>query len=131
MGGLLRLRNPLVVTNINDEGALGTTARASLAQASEKFKNWPLELAFHTQHGRATCPSVIAKNVATLLTADLHPMGNTEIWSGNQISTSLAARIPITMDEDGCPAEEQPFPQTNKILQSFVPLWEHSIQDWA
>ena len=68
---------------MNDEGALGVTARASYAQAAEKFKNWPLELAFHTHNGHATCPSVIGRNVATLLTADLHPMSATEIWSGN------------------------------------------------
>ena len=69
--------------------------------------------------------------MATLLTADLHPMGNTEIWSRNQISTSLTTTIPITMDEDGCPTKEQPYPQPIKILQKLVPLWEHSIHDWA
>ena len=41
---------------LNDEGALGATARASLHQATTKFKNWPLELAFHTTRGHATCP---------------------------------------------------------------------------
>ncbi len=70
-------------------------------------------------------------NVATLLTADLHPMGATEIWSSNQISASITARIPIITDEDGCPEEEQPFPPPTKILQRLVPLWEHSIIDWA
>ena len=116
---------------LNDEGALGTTARASLRQASVNFKHWPLELAFHTAKGHATCPSVIGRNVATLLTADLHPMGDTEIWSGNQISTSLTANIPITTDEDGCPVDTQPFPPTINILHRLVPLWEHSICTWA
>jgi len=30
-----------------DEGALCTTARASLNKAACKFRHWPLELAFH------------------------------------------------------------------------------------
>ena len=34
-------------------------------------------------------------------------------------------------DEDGCPAEEQPFPPTTKILRRLAPLWEHSLHDWA
>jgi hypothetical protein len=37
---------------INDEGTLGTTARISLRQVTGKFKNWPLELATHTQSTR-------------------------------------------------------------------------------
>jgi hypothetical protein len=116
---------------LNDEGALGVTARASLRQATVKFTHWPLELAFHSVRGHATCPSVIGRNVATLLTADLHPMGDTDIWSGNQISSSLTIRIPVTMDEDGCPTETQPFPPTIKILQRLVPLWENAIHTWA
>ena len=66
-----------------------------------------------------------------LLTADLHPMGTADIWSGNQISHSITARIPTITDEDGCPAEEQPFPTIINILQKLVPLWEHSIHTWA
>ena len=73
-------------------------------------------MAFHTAKGHATCPSVIGRNVATLLTADLHPMGDTEIWSGNQISTSLIARLPIIMDEVDCPTIKQPFPPVINIL---------------
>ena len=64
---------------LNDEEALGATAIASLRQVTGKFKNWPLELAFHNHKGHATCPSVIGRNVATLLTADLHPMRYTTI----------------------------------------------------
>ena len=116
---------------LNDGGALGIAARASYAQAAQKFIHWPLELAFHTHRGHATCPSVIGKNVATLLTADLHPMGTTDIWSGNQISHSITARIPTITDADGCPEEAQPFPPIIKILQKLVPLWEHSIHEWA
>ncbi len=41
---------------LNDEGALGATAKTSLHQASAKFKHWPLELAFHTTRGHATFP---------------------------------------------------------------------------
>jgi hypothetical protein len=58
-------------------------------------------------------------------------MGNAEIWSGNYILDSITARIPIITDEDGCPAEEQPFPPKTKILQKLVPLSEHSIHTWA
>ena len=64
---------------LNDEWALGVAARASYTQAAQKFKHLPLELAFHTHKGHATCSSVIGRNVATLLTADLHPMGAREI----------------------------------------------------
>ena len=64
---------------LNDEGALGVAAMASFSQAAENFKHWPLELVFHTHNGHASCPSVIGKDVATLLTADLHPMSETEI----------------------------------------------------
>jgi hypothetical protein len=116
---------------LNDEGALGVTARASFTQAATKFQHWPLELAFHTHNGLATCPSVIGRNVATLLTADLHPIGDMEIWSGNQIATTITSRIPITTDEDGCPREDQPFPQATTILYKLAPLWEHSIHEWA
>jgi hypothetical protein len=54
-------------TNIlNDQGALGATARASLTQAAATFQHWPLELAFHFHRGgRPLCPSVIARNIAT------------------------------------------------------------------
>ena len=33
---------------LNDNEALGATARASLFQAAAKFKQLPLEIAFHT-----------------------------------------------------------------------------------
>jgi hypothetical protein len=95
-----------------------------------QIKNWPLELAFHTHKIHATCLSVIGRNAATLITADLHPLGDTEIWSGNQILTSITTQIPITMDEDGCPTKDQAFPQSTKILHKLVPLWEHSIHNW-
>ena len=58
-------------------------------------------------------------------------MDNEGIWSGNQISGSITAKIPIITDEDGCPAEEQPFLKKTKILHKLVPLWEHSIHAWA
>ena len=57
-----------------------------------------------------------SRNVATLLTADLHPMGTADIWSGNQISHSITAKIPTITDEDGCLAEDQPFPPIINIL---------------
>jgi hypothetical protein len=37
---------------LNDEGALGTTARASLQSASAKFRHWPLEMTFHSHRDR-------------------------------------------------------------------------------
>ena len=69
---------------LNDEGALGTTARASLHSASAKFRHWPLEMAFHSdRESIPICSSIVARNKATLLMADLHPVGGPEIWSGN------------------------------------------------
>ena len=95
---------------LNDEGALGATARASLQRASTKFRNWPLELTFHTLRDRTpACKSVMARSMATLLFADLHPTGRPEIWSGNQISTSISSLIPFHLDEDGCPLQTQAF----------------------
>ena len=105
---------------------------ASYTQAAQKLKHWPLELAFHAHKGHATCPPVVGRNVATLLTTDLHSMRATEIWSGNQISASITAKIPVIMDEDGCLEEDQPSPPPRiKILQRLVPLWEHSVLDKA
>jgi hypothetical protein len=106
---------------LTDEGFLEVTVRASYTQAATKFKHWPLELAFHTHNGLATCPSVIGRNVATLLTVDLHPMGNMEIWSGNQVATTITSMIPITTDVDGCPTADQPFPQTKKFFYKLTP----------
>ena len=36
-----------------DEGALGVTARASIQRASDKFRHWPIEMAF-LKHGDHT-----------------------------------------------------------------------------
>ena len=59
---------------LNDEGVLGTTARASLHGAASKFRHWPLELAFHSRKSESPlCPLIIARNMATLITTDLHP----------------------------------------------------------
>jgi hypothetical protein len=65
---------------LSDKGALGTTARASLQLASAKFRHWSLEIAFHSHRGRLPlCPSIVARNMATLLMADLHLVGGLEI----------------------------------------------------
>ena len=115
---------------LNDEGALGTTARASLTMASAKFRHWPLELAFHSQRGRTPiCSSIVVRNMATLLTADLHLVGGPEIWHGNQISTSISSKIPIHLDDDGCPMEVQLFPLATFLLRKPAPLWEHGIHN--
>ncbi len=104
---------------LNDEGALGTTARASLQTTSAKFRHWPLEMAFHSHRGRIPiCSSIVSRNMSTLLMADLHPVGGPEIWSGNQISTSISSRIPVHLDEDGCPLEVQPFPSRRSCFEN-------------
>ena len=90
---------------LNDKGAMGTTDRASLNIASaNKFRHWPLELAFYSHRGRIPiCSSIVARNMVTLLMADLHPVGGPEIRSGNQISTSISSWIRVHLDGDGCP----------------------------
>ena len=77
------------------------------------------------------CSSIVTRNMATLLMADLHPVGGPEIWFGNQISTSISSRIHVHLDEDGCPLEVQPFPQATFLLQKLAPLWEHGIHKWS
>ena len=42
-----------------------------------------MELALHTHKEHATFPFVIGRNVAMLITADLHPMGDVDILMGN------------------------------------------------
>ncbi len=96
--------------------------RASLHHAATKFKHWLVELAFHTHKSHGTCPSIFAKNAATLLAADLHPLGDVKIWASNQIVTSIANKIPVTMYDEGCPMEEQPFLSSLNILHNLAPL---------
>ena len=73
----------------------------------------------------------MARSMATLLLADLHPTGGPEIRSGNQISTSISSLIPIQLDEDGCPLLTQPFPEATFLLKKLTPLWDHGFHDWA
>jgi hypothetical protein len=50
---------------LNDEGALGTTARASLQTASAKFRHWPLEMPFNSDRGHIPIySSIVARNTA-------------------------------------------------------------------
>ncbi len=87
-------------------------------------------MAFHSRKGQAPlCPSIVARNMATLLMADLHPVGGPEIWSGNQIFTYIATRIPIDLDDEGCPCENQSFPQSTHLLGKLGPLWEYGIHN--
>jgi hypothetical protein len=72
---------------------------------------------------------MVARNMSTLLTADLNPTRGPKIWSGNQISTSLAKRIPIQTDENSCLLDTQQFPQPALILQKLVPLWENGFHN--
>jgi hypothetical protein len=69
--------------------------------------------------------------MATLLLANLHPTKGPEIWSGNQISTSITSLIPIQLDEDDCPLQTQPFPEAMFILKKLTLLWDHGIHDWS
>jgi len=81
---------------LNDEGALGVTARASLQRASARFRHWPIELAFHTLIDELpACKSVVARSMTALLLADLNPTGGPKIWYGDRISTSISSIIPI------------------------------------
>jgi len=89
-------------------------------------------MAFHSHRGRTPiCSSIVARNMATLLIADLHPVGGPEIWSGTQISTSISSRIPVHLDEDGCPVDIQSFPQRTLLLRQLSPLWEHGFHIWS
>jgi hypothetical protein len=112
---------------LNDEGALGTTTRASIRRASNMFRHWPLELAFHSRRKGRTpiCTSGMARHIATLLTADLHPTDGPEIWSGYRISSSITSKISFQTDSDGCPLDNQPFPPPLFLLHKLTPLWEH------
>jgi hypothetical protein len=92
----------------------------------------PLEMAFNSHRGRIpVCSSIVARNMATLCMADLHPVGGPEIWSSKQISPSIASRISVHLDENGCPLEVQPFPQATLLLRKLAPLWEHGIHNWS
>ena len=71
--------------------------------------------------GRPLCPSIAARNIATLIAANLHPLGVPESWSGNPISTTLTLSIAITTDEDGCPTPIQPCTRVNRILRNSSP----------
>jgi hypothetical protein len=132
MGRLLLNNHQLINSILNDKGALGATTRASLYQAAIKFKPWPLELAFYNHlGGRPLCPSIIARNIATLIATDLHSLGGPEIKSDNPISTTLTLSMPITTDEDGCPTPIQPYTRVDHILRKLAPLWEYNIFTWG
>jgi hypothetical protein len=117
-GAAIRSRTQI----LKDEGALGNTAKASLHSTSAKFRHWPLDLAFQSDRDSIPiCSSVVARNMVTLLMVDLHPVRVPEIWSGNQISTSIPSRILIHLDEDGCPREVQPFPHPTLLIRKLAP----------
>jgi hypothetical protein len=79
---------------------------------------------YRTHDGHATCPSIICKNVSTFLIVDVHPICDTVIWAGNQISASITAKVPITMDKDGItfPATSQNLPTNSPPLGKLDPL---------
>jgi hypothetical protein len=118
---------------LNDEGTLCTIARApfNAHRTNSDIGHWKW-LFTPARAGRTPlCPSIVARNMATLLMADLHPVGGPEIWFGNQISTSIATRIPIELDEDGCPCENKSFPQATHLLGRLAPLRECGIHNWS
>ncbi len=82
------------------------------------LKNWPSAPERAVLH----FAPLVARNMATLLTANLHPMGGLEIWSGTYILTSLSTRIPILTDKDGCPLDTQQLPQPMFPLVKVGPL---------
>jgi len=123
MGRLLLKSHQLMDSNTQQQRSLGVTSRVSLYEVAIKSKEWPLELAFHTHRGgRPLCPSIITRNIATLIAANLHPLGAPGIWSGNLISTTLILSIPITTHEDGCPTATQTYTRINRILRKLIPL---------
>ena len=73
----------------------------------------------------------MARNMATLLMADLHSTGGPEIWSGSQISISFSSQITIQLEEDGSLTELQSFLQASLILLKQAPLWKHEVHTWA
>ena len=58
----------------------------------------------------------MARNMATILTAELHPTGSPKISPSNQISVFVSSRIPNHLDEDRCPLEMQPFAKDMLLL---------------
>jgi len=77
------------------------------------------------------CTSIMARNMAVLLMADLYPTGGPEIWSGNRISTSITSMIPIQTDTEGYPLGNQPSPPPLFTLQKLSSLWEHGVHNWT
>ncbi len=69
--------------------------------------------------------------MANLLMADLHPVEDPKIWSGNPISTTVLPRNPVHLDEDGCPLEIQPYLLATLLLRKLTTLWEQGIHNWA
>jgi len=106
--------------------------RQGFPSNTAKFRHWPLEMVFHSHQRRIPiCSSIVARNLGTLLMADLHPVGGPEIWSGNQISTSISSRVPAHLDGDGCLLEVQLFPLSTLLLRKLAPLWEHWFHNWS
>ena len=90
-----------------------------------------MESEFHTHRGgKPLCPSIFARNIATLIAADLHPLGGPKIWSGSRISTTLTSSIPIITYEARCPTPSQPYTCVDRILRKLTPLWEYKIFTW-
>ena len=119
-------------TILNDQGALGLTARTSLQEAATNYAQWPLELVFSlNKRGTPMCTSLSAKCMAAIIMGDLHPLGGPPMWEGNPISRSLVEAVPISLDADGSPLPNQPFLRIDAILRQLTPLWTNNISSWA
>jgi hypothetical protein len=116
----------------DDEGALGTTARASFKQAATKFRHWPLELVFHFHmdrpHNRL---SIMGRNIATLRMVGIHPMGDPNSCMATRLRPPSLPGSPSNWTRNGYPIETQPFLPAMLILQKLAPLWEHGVHTWA
>ena len=91
---------------LNDEGALGITARASLHGAAFKFQHWPLELAFHSRNnGSTTLPLDNGEEYGHPPNCRHAPHGGPGNGVREPILDQLLYPIPIKTDEDGCPLD--------------------------
>ena len=69
--------------------------------------------------------------MATIIMGDLHPLGPPPMWEGNPISRFLVETVPISLDADGSPLPNQPFPRIDAILRQLTPLCTNNIVSWT
>jgi len=114
---------------LNDEGALGITARSSLHGAASKCQHWPLELTFHSRNsGSPLCPSILARNMATLLDADPHPTGGPKFGQGTKSRPASLPKSPYKRMMMGAlwPSSSAPNPRSS--CKSWIPMGKRVSQ---